>query len=991
MNRFTKYIWIVLVALATGCSKGEGGGDGSVSGGVPGIGGDAPDVMVSMTLDLSAAGRLTAAGDPDSKAVSGASGPDETAVGDMWMLQFDVTGSAEGSLIHRAYVPAQDIKQSGTTLRAPVMLRESEKSVIVVVANAPESFTVSVLPDGTKLTELRARTFAVSATAGTSLPADASPRLPMFGETEQIAVSLIGSQSVPVKLTRLASRMSLTLVNDFTDGYPRFELTNVTLRNAPAKIAYGPLTEHTTYLGDVFPEAEGSNFRNYDPVTTALTGKETSYLWYIAPNRRGTGTATAPEDKNAMTAPAGQGNYCTHVSIRGRVTISAGASPRDVIYNVYLGCNNTDDYNLWANAAYSARLRITGFNEDQMEVGYEGFGITMGALDGLSDNTITGWHPETGLDYIPEFLAFTPSEIDFGAEESPAAQKVTFRINSGWRFSYTSGTASKVIASSSAKADTDQTGGAHGEPAECEVEFTPVAYRAQSGTPAAGTKYNTTATFATVGGTVTDTRATVLLRTVPAFYGEASVSPDPGKGALPNEGCTVSVTMSSNAQWSVSSSHGTTDTQEADSYASRTCEVQVAANYTWQSRQVTVALQYGEDKKEWSYTQPGMSITGVTISPDPSGGIPMEGADYTITISGHFKQIPIRVRQTDGTVVGSGAVLKEGSAQSASKQLYVPINSGSSERTLVFEYQENGRWKEIDRGVQKGRGIWLEPRDPYSKGNWSTAINYCRSLGDWRLPTQNELMYCFVLNPGLENKFGSGYYWTSSHVLGNPGASGNVWTTSFGNGTTSDLVKESGAAYIRCVARFAIEDYPKVVTTSDGGIAIVTREGNQGLPQDAVRTEYWSRSVVAPPESDLNRVASTFQVQKVPSEQSYTWSKAKDYCDNLNAEGHDDWRLPTQREMMVMWFMGGNELVHNGEKNDTGVGAASYRVGNGYLYKQPGFLPFGRARHWTSSRWDSSVYDCWYGVFADGWASPGVIAADSQGYGSLVRCVRDVR
>ena len=61
MNRFTKYIWIVLVALATGCSKGEGGGDGSVSGGVPGIGGDAPDVMVSMTLDLSAAGRLTAA------------------------------------------------------------------------------------------------------------------------------------------------------------------------------------------------------------------------------------------------------------------------------------------------------------------------------------------------------------------------------------------------------------------------------------------------------------------------------------------------------------------------------------------------------------------------------------------------------------------------------------------------------------------------------------------------------------------------------------------------------------------------------------------------------------------------------------------------------------------------------------------------------------------------------------------------------------------
>ena len=109
----------------------------------------------------------------------------------------------------------------------------------------------------------------------------------MFGETGQIAVSLVGSQSVSVKLTRLVSRMSLRLVNSFTSGYPRLELTGVTLRNAPTKIAYGPLTEHTAYLGDVFPEASADNFRDYDPVTTGLAGSETSYLWYIGPNRRG--------------------------------------------------------------------------------------------------------------------------------------------------------------------------------------------------------------------------------------------------------------------------------------------------------------------------------------------------------------------------------------------------------------------------------------------------------------------------------------------------------------------------------------------------------------------------------------------------------------------------------------------------------------------------------------------------------------------------------
>ena len=39
--------------------------------------------------------------------------------------------------MHRAYIPAQDIIQSGTSVTASVMLRESASSVIVVVANAP--------------------------------------------------------------------------------------------------------------------------------------------------------------------------------------------------------------------------------------------------------------------------------------------------------------------------------------------------------------------------------------------------------------------------------------------------------------------------------------------------------------------------------------------------------------------------------------------------------------------------------------------------------------------------------------------------------------------------------------------------------------------------------------------------------------------------------------------------------------------------------------
>lgn len=689
MSQLLKYVWVALAVLAAGCSESDRENESPVSGGLPGVSGEISEGMVPMLLDLCSNGRLTSAA--GSQAATRAASPDETAVGDLWMLQFDTEASAEGSLVHRAYIPAQDISQSGTSVTASVMLRESASSVIVVVANSPESFTAATLPNSTKLTELRARTFAVSSTTGASLPSDASVRLPMFGETEQIAVSLVGSQSVSVKLTRLVSRMRLSLVNSFTSGYPLLELTGVTLRNAPTKIAYGPLTEHTAYLGDVYPEASADNFRDYDPVTTGLAGSETSYVWYIGPNRRGKGTATKAEDKSALTAPEGQGSYCTYVSIRGKVFHSAASSGRDVVYNVYLGANNIDDYNLWANAAYSARLTVTGFNDDQLEVGYDGFGITVGPLEGIADNTITGWHPDTGLDYIPKFLSFTPERIDFGDAESPEAQKVAFRINSKWRFSYTSGDRTKVIASSSAAANTDQTGGGQDEPADCEVTFTPVVYKAQSGTPVAGTRYNAVATFSTVGGSITATRTTLFLRTVPTFYGEPAVTPAPGN--IPRAGTTVKATLSSNAAWNLAATPGTSASQQADVYASRSLEVSVPSNETWSTRTVKVMAQYGENTKEWSYTQPGMSIDGITILPNPGDGIPGGGATYTVRATGDCGMVPVRA-------LSDGEELARTYASSDKPgELKVPVNGSHTDRIVVFQYQENGVWKNFDRGM----------------------------------------------------------------------------------------------------------------------------------------------------------------------------------------------------------------------------------------------------------------------------------------------------
>lgn len=709
MNKLIKYIWITLVVLVAGCSKGDPQDDGTGPG-TGQTGGQSTDQqgMVSMYLNLLADGRLTAYAGPGSRAAVRAAVPDETAVNDMWILQFDTESSAEGSLIHRVYIPTSEIAQSGTSLTAPVMLRENASSVIVVVANAPESFTAELLPDGTKLTELRRRTFQVTSTVGTSLPTDASSYLPMYGETEQMNVSMVGSSSVPVKLTRLVSRMSLTLNNNFTSGYPRFELNEITLHNAPTKIAYGPLTATTTYLGDVFPEASKDNFRDYDPVSVEnVSAAQTSCMWYIAPNRRGTGTGTTSEEKSAITAPDGQGNYCSYVAIKGMVKYTEVASWQEVSYNIYLGCDEIADYNLWANAAYNVELTIAGFNEDEMEVGYDGFGITVGPLDGMADNTITGWHPDTGLEYIPKFLAYAPDRIDFGNAEYPAAQKVTFRINSSWRFSYTSGDRRMVVDGSSVAANTDQTGGAQGEPAECEVSFSPVIYQAAEGTPAAGTQYNTVATFSTVGGSVTDIRTTVFLRTVPTFIGNGSVSPS--SGWIEQAGGTVTATLATNTRWSLSVSPGGTATQAADTYASRNLKITVPANNTWSQRTVSINVICEDKKQGYTLRQYGMTVDAVSISPDPSTGISAYGASYTVTAEGSYQYLNIRARSGE-TVLATGYV-RRGSGSSGTGTLSVPTNTTESARTVTFEYEKAGSWITIKSGTQGYEPINV-PTDP---------------------------------------------------------------------------------------------------------------------------------------------------------------------------------------------------------------------------------------------------------------------------------------
>lgn len=89
--------------------------------------------------------------------------------------------------------------------------------------------------------------------------------------------------------------------------------------------------------------------------------------------------------------------------------------------------------------------------------------------------------------------------------------------------------------------------------------------------------------------------------------------------------------------------------------------------------------------------------------------------------------------------------------------------------------------------------------------DWTTAYNQCKSYngegggaGQWRLPTQRELMMIWILHPQLIGKgsftaFDANFYWSASEYNAT-----TAWGVLFVNGSVYNYGK-TGSSYVRCV------------------------------------------------------------------------------------------------------------------------------------------------------------------------------------------------
>lgn len=377
---------IAMALLAVGCSKasteGPGGGNDSGDGKVP--------VMIAFSTD----GPLHAAVQDNVRAVANTSSTDETAVRELWVLQYDMD-TPGGDLQSKQHIT--NIFQVGTKVYATVPLIPMVNTRIVVIANDPGMITDEAPAIGSTISELDAFSFAVTSLTGAGIPADDSEVLPMRGESGDMELEVQRQDPVEIPLYRLVSKVTFTLNNLCTEGSPSLELTSVQLCNAPVTGSYTRIIE-ATHSAVYYPGAATSNFRDYTPLKEGIDGIKSEFLWYTTPNARGIGTATKPADKNASTAPVGQGPYCSYIFVRG-IIHRADGSTEDLAYRIFLGRNSTSDYNLWANEACNVSLYINSLPDDPSEdTGYNGFTVEINETDGTHDNN-GGWGPpSTGTD-----------------------------------------------------------------------------------------------------------------------------------------------------------------------------------------------------------------------------------------------------------------------------------------------------------------------------------------------------------------------------------------------------------------------------------------------------------------------------------------------------------------------------------------------------------------------------------------------------------------
>lgn len=330
---------VIISALAFGsvllsCSKDRGPATGGLTGG---------ESTFNVALNAgSFAGTPIGGGELDeaeglSKVIP-ATGMHEDDMANIWMLQFDAGGACVRSVYYPAYNPDN----------FPVTLSNGTAQTVAFVAN---TFDANLFKDyaGTWNAFSALTRNVTEATVHTG--SSAGDRYLIISGIYKGDITAAGIPTA-VQMKRAVAKVKFAWSAAGLPAGESFVPKSLQVYNAASKQAY--LESSAT----VYPAVAESNFASYAATNNPAAG---TYTWYLAENRRGTGTGSTSFDKSEQTAPGGQGQYCTYIDLQGEYTFADGQKA-DLSYKFYLGANVTSDYNVRRNNIYDMTVRITGAN-----------------------------------------------------------------------------------------------------------------------------------------------------------------------------------------------------------------------------------------------------------------------------------------------------------------------------------------------------------------------------------------------------------------------------------------------------------------------------------------------------------------------------------------------------------------------------------------------------------------------------------------------------
>lgn len=237
--------------------------------------------------------------------------------------------------------------------------------------------------------------------------------------------------------------------------------------------------------------------------------------------------------------------------------------------------------------------------------------------------------------------------------------------------------------------------------------------------------------------------------------------------------------------------------------------------------------------------------------------------------------------------------------------------------------------------------------------DYNTAVEYCSNidlagLKSWRLPSMRELASLIDYSIALPNPFidpvfittkaNGGMYWTGTIYAPN---TTKAWFVRFIHYGVNRRPK-SNSYSVRCVSD---DSHKKVNNTIPNGKTDLIWQDNYSDNGGRIKMASWNNAI--------------------------------SYCNNLNALGYDDWRLPNINELVSITDIAKGTEPKTGGGKERAINTSFDHSLFSYLKKSPWF--------WSSTTNATTLTKAWGVCFLDGHISP----HDKIEANRHVRCVRN--